>query len=123
VIASGDLGELFDPPKRLIWYAEAGIETAELISRTLVETALPWMEIFHSPLSLKGKLYSRSLPLVDDCTALELLLSQFDPFEGRRFLLTRRDIVPEKGPFSEPEGYTFDPIRLNSIAASYRLRI
>jgi hypothetical protein len=122
VVGAGDLGQLTAPERRIVWYAEGGIETARLLARELSQVAAAWFALFENPDLLKERLYARAVPLVDDCTTLELLLSEFDPYEARNYLRLRvkRATVPE-GPIDEPSGFELTEDRLAPITAYYRL--
>jgi hypothetical protein len=122
VVAVGDLGELGAPDRHLVWLASEGLATGRQLAQELVRTAVPWFDQFADPARLKGKLYSGHIPLIDDCTALELLLAAFDPYEARRYLRLRlQRSLKLLMPIEEPSGFELSEDRLAPIAAYYRL--
>ncbi|HWD41756.1 MAG TPA: hypothetical protein VG944_23140 [Fimbriimonas sp.] len=122
-VAGGDLGQLVSPSRRLLFYGCMGLETAQLAASLTLEHAIPWLGAFESRTGLKNRLYAEDLALVDHCTALELLLAEFDPYEARRYLRVKmRDVKWESGPIAEPEGFTLLQDRLRPITSYYKLR-
>src|SRR5579862_457094 len=123
VVAVGDLGELSGPDQRFVWFASEGLATARQLAQELVRTAVPWFDLLADPPKLKSKLYSGRIPLIDDCTALELLLAAFDPYEARRYLKQRMQRrVDLLMPIEEPSGFELREDRLAPIAASIAYR-
>jgi hypothetical protein len=122
-VAAGDLGQLAPQPCHLIWHGNGELETATRIIELLHRDVLPWFDIFLQPSRLRERIYTRSLCLVDDCTALELLLAEFDPFEARSFVTLRLQSVMEHvGPVGVAEGFDLQQDRVHAVAAYYHLR-
>jgi hypothetical protein len=122
VVASGNLGQLQFPPRHHIFFAAQRFQCVEQIARMLKEDALPWFDKFGSPLEMRADLYSGSIALVDDSTATELLLSEFDRFEAREFVRFRTQArILAKGPIAEREGYDLASDRLAPISVYYKL--
>jgi len=122
-VAHGNLGQLSPDPSFLLFHGAGRVETAGKILELLHANVLPWFEIFHRPTLLRERIYTRSLPLVDDCTSVELLLAEFDPFEARSFVRLRMEsILDHTGPVDLAEGFDPQPDRVHSVAAYYNLR-
>jgi hypothetical protein len=121
VVARGDLGQLCDPERRIIWFASGQVATAQRIAEELNRWALPWFACFKDPRKMRAKLYTRDLQWIEPCTALELLLSEFDPFEARTY---RRLMIERENPKSvvtEPSGFELTEDRFAPITTYYRL--
>jgi|GEM_PF-1744101 len=122
-VASGDLGQLAAEPEFILWHGQGRVETATKILERVHRDVLPWFEIFTRPAQLRERIYTRSLKLVDDCTSLELLLAEFDPFEARSFVALRmHEVLSHTGPVGLAEGFDLNEERAHSAAAYYKLR-
>ncbi len=122
LVAVGDLGQLSGTDQRIVWLACGGIVTAQLLAQELTRIAVPWFDLFKEPRRLKERLYAGEAALIDDCTALELLLAEFDPYEARRYLRLRVTTYPWTGcPIEEPSGFDLTEDRMAPIASYYRL--
>jgi hypothetical protein len=121
VVASGDIGQLLSPDRRILWSGIGELETAQVLIDEIFRTVLPWFRCFSEPTVMRERLFAGTLPWVDDCTALELLLSEFDPFEARRYLM-RMIRQSRKAPsYAEPGGFDLTEDRIGPITAYYRL--
>lgn len=90
-VAQGTLGELREPPQRVIWNVAAGGDAqpaVEAVVADLHERALPWMAAFRSPRRMLDRLYTGGMPMVDPVVALEFVLIEFGNREAMQFLET-----------------------------------
>lgn len=121
MVARGDLGQFYAPERRIIWFGSGGVAVAERISEELARVALPWFECFRDRSKMKARLFAGKLDWIDECTALELLLSEFDPYEARRY---RRLMISREDPktaVAEPSGFEVGDDRFAPITTYYRL--
>lgn len=121
IVASGDIGQLLGPDRVLVWNGCEGLDTAKAVIEEITRVALPWFACFANPGRMRDRLLARTLPWIDDCTALELLLSEFDPYEARRYLMRMGSRPSVARPFMEPVGYELTDDRMGPITAYYRL--
>jgi hypothetical protein len=121
-IASANVGQFGKLPSFCMFSARAPSDCAVTLSKLLLEDVLPWFEVFHETRRLRTRLYEGSVPLVDDSTAIELLLAEFGSPEARKFLRSRSLGQRQAGePISEIEGYDLMSDRVAPIMAYYRL--
>lgn len=73
-VASANLGQFETPPCRILWNLEDH-ENVEVIADMLYRQGLDWIEDLCDPVRLEDRAMSHRLPLVDDVTALEMVLS------------------------------------------------
>ena len=85
-LACMDLGELELPPCWVIW--NVGLDYQVLIDMLdwVRRLALPWFDSFESRKELKDLLFQRMVSGLDLSRSLELILAEFGPAEGMRFL-------------------------------------
>ena len=121
VVASGDIGQLLSSNRRVIWNGSAELDTAQVLIEDILRTVLPWFRCFSEPQKLKDRLYAGTLPWIDDCTALELLLAEFDPYEARRYLHRMARKFRGAISYAEPVGFELTEDRIGPITAYYRL--
>jgi hypothetical protein len=122
VVASGNLGEVAIPPKHYIFNASDPVGCASVVSSLLLEDAVPWFGLFRKPLWLKDRLYNGAVALVNDSTAIELLLSHFDPYEARNFVREKQVSPSARGiPIPELEGFDLESSRVEPLRAYYDL--
>ncbi len=120
-VASGDIGQLETPPVWTLWSAEGHARTGEAIVTALQDNVLPWMELFDDPPRLREALFESRVPLVDLCTAVELMIAEFDAREARRFL---RSVAEPAWPplvVPKPKGFELNEDRLATVTEYYRL--
>lgn len=121
VVASADSGLLEVPPVYVIWMGAGEDNVAAEIARHLDQVAIPWFEIFEEPELMRDRILSGAIPLIDDSTALELLLAEFGPADARRFLRKWRANEDRRRVVDEPSGYQLEQDRVATIASYYRL--
>lgn len=120
-VASGDIAILEQPPVWALWSADHPARTAEAIVSALTDHVLPWMDLFDDPPRLKEALLESRVPLVDLCTAVELVIAEFDAREARRFLRTVSEPTWPPIRVPKPAGFELHENRLATITEYYRL--
>jgi hypothetical protein len=74
LVAVANLGDFELPPSHILWNVERESSRVE-IARRLGTDALDWLEALADPVVLEDRVASRTLPLVDDVTGLEMVLA------------------------------------------------
>jgi hypothetical protein len=74
-VATGDAGELDLPPCRIIWSFNSETSTLADMSTVLLENVVPWFDRFDSCEEIQDALLGPGIPLVDEQTAVEILLA------------------------------------------------
>ena len=75
VVATGDAGELFLPPARLIWSFNGETSVLSDMAAVLLDEVVPWFDRFDDDDEVQEALIGPGIPLVDEQTAVELLLA------------------------------------------------
>ena len=86
VIASMDVGQLEIPPCWPIWILDGRSTEMVDIVDWIQRLALPWFDLFTLESELRRRLFLQTVPLVGLDTSLELVIAEYGPLEGARFL-------------------------------------
>jgi hypothetical protein len=120
-VASGNIGQLETPPVWHLWSSEGHARTGDAIVTALQESVLPWMDLFDDPPRLRELLQESRVPLVDLCTAVELMIAEFDAREARRFLRSMAEPTWPPLVVPKPKGFELNEDRLATVTEYYRL--
>jgi hypothetical protein len=85
-LACLDLGQLELPPCWVVWNVGLDYEVLVELVDWVRRLALPWFDLFENPEMLKQALYQRMVTGLDLDRSLELILAEFGPIEGIRFI-------------------------------------
>ena len=86
LIASMDVGQLELPPCFVIWNVGLDYEVLVELHDWVRRLALPWFDLFENKTELKLAIFNGMVSGLDMDRALELVLAEFGPAEGARYL-------------------------------------
>lgn len=86
LVASLDLGQLELPPCYVIWNVGQDYEVLVELLDWIRRLALPWFDLFEDSGRLRRELFNGLVSCLDIDRQLEMVLAEFGPAEGARYL-------------------------------------